>query len=53
MADYAQSVPVNMQLTDTQGVKPSATANSSTTVVAENTHGEHAVAVGHQQQRIF
>ena len=37
LADYVQSVPVNMQLTDTQGVKPSATANSSTTVVAENT----------------
>ncbi len=27
-----------MQLTDTQGVKPSATANTSTTVVAENTN---------------
>jgi prepilin-type N-terminal cleavage/methylation domain-containing protein len=37
--DYQQSVPVNMQLTNTQGVKPSATASSSTTVVAENTTG--------------
>jgi prepilin-type N-terminal cleavage/methylation domain-containing protein len=36
-ADYAQSDSVSMQLTDTQGVKPSATAVSSTTVVAENT----------------
>ena len=36
-ADYAQSDSVTMQLTDTQGVKPSATANTSTTVVAENT----------------
>jgi prepilin-type N-terminal cleavage/methylation domain-containing protein len=37
VSDYTQSVPVSMQLTDTQGVKPSATSNSSTTVVAENT----------------
>jgi len=36
-ADYAQSDSVTMQLTDTQGVKPSATASTSTTVVAENT----------------
>jgi prepilin-type N-terminal cleavage/methylation domain-containing protein len=36
-ADYAESDSVTMQLTDTQGVKPSATANTSTTVVAENT----------------
>ena len=36
-ADYAQSDSVTMQLTDTQGVKPSATAKTSTTVVAENT----------------
>jgi prepilin-type N-terminal cleavage/methylation domain-containing protein len=35
--DYAESDSVSMQLTDTQGVKPSATANTSTTVVAENT----------------
>lgn len=35
--DYAQSIPVNMQLIDTQGVKPSATANTTTTVIAENT----------------
>jgi prepilin-type N-terminal cleavage/methylation domain-containing protein len=35
--DYAQSDSVTMQLTDTQGVKPSATANTSTTIVAENT----------------
>jgi prepilin-type N-terminal cleavage/methylation domain-containing protein len=36
-ADYTESDSVTMQLTDTQGVKPSATANTSTTVVAENT----------------
>jgi prepilin-type N-terminal cleavage/methylation domain-containing protein len=36
-ADYAQSDSVSMKLTDTQGVKPSSTAVSSTTVVAENT----------------
>ncbi len=36
--DYTQSDSVTMQLTDTQGVKPSATANTSTTVVAENTN---------------
>jgi prepilin-type N-terminal cleavage/methylation domain-containing protein len=37
-ADYSQSDSVTMSLTDTQGVKPSATANTSTTVVAENTN---------------
>lgn len=36
--DYSQSDSVTMSLTDTQGVKPSATANTSTTVVAENTN---------------
>ena len=36
-ADYAESDSVTMQLTDTQGVNPTATANTSTTVVAENT----------------
>lgn len=38
LTDYQQSYSVSMQLTDTQGVKPTATANSSTTVVAENTN---------------
>ena len=36
-ADYAQSDTVQLTLIDTQGVKPTATANTSTTVVAENT----------------
>jgi hypothetical protein len=41
-ADYSQSDSVTMSLTDTQGVKPSATANTSTTVVAENTNANTA-----------
>jgi prepilin-type N-terminal cleavage/methylation domain-containing protein len=38
LLDYMQSDTVTLALTDTQGVNPSATANTSTAVIAENTN---------------